>query len=656
MGYDRKYLCPFCQNKIPKSKLVTHLGRLHTDKLPEGFTPLQTAYHIINNRPLDYTRKCRICNNPTKWDENKGRYNFLCGNPNCDKAWTEKMKATMGDKYGAYRPTATPEGLKKMLAARKISGSYKFQDGHEFTYTGSYELEALKFFDQVLQVKSEDLQVPGPVLQYDFQGKTHLYITDMYYIPYNLIIEVKDGGSNPNMNPSLAEVRAKQMAKENYIIKKTEYNYLRLTDKDMSQVFNIFAELKLNLVENDPTRIIRVHEALVESALKDEDKPGKCPNCGSNRYGIYFLDPKRPVLMCKMCGYEFKDLPNNVYGVLKENMYAAMQGFMPMNPHDTLIVNYMKKNTFVDEEDYAIAFDQKFNSLFARDESGVFKKVNRKFLEGCIYTPYIVEGNRDKVEAFIKEKLDTVVDKYSIYEAVFDHPLYSDDQIMFEEKAKSYKDYYKVLADTEDLVANLIQPGTKAYAPLMENATIKNRWYIKSDDGATNCCVKIPKYEKSLRGRSTMIPLKFEKGKWKCFFKRKKDFTQDGYEFDAPGGGWDKGETPEQAAIRECQEEVRMNVRKVKFMGEMIEYYEDAREWVKKHVKNPEDWWYGYYSMIYCGMYDSEFTGKVAELDKDPYMSSGKWYNFDDIKSGLAKEHRHAIEDYIKSVKKEEEV
>ncbi len=655
MGYDRKYLCPFCQGKIPKSKLVTHLGRSHADKLPEGFTPLQTAYHIINNRPLDYTRKCRICNNPTKWDENKGRYNFLCGNPNCDKAWTEKMKATMGDKYGAYRPTATPEGLKKMLAARKISGTYKFQDGHEFTYTGSYELEALKFFDQVLQVKSEDLQVPGPVLQYDFQGKTHLYITDMYYLPYNLIIEVKDGGENPNTNPSFAEVRAKQMAKENYIIKKTEYNYLRLTDKDMSQVFNIFAELKLNLVENDPTRVIRVHEALLESTVNDEDKPDKCPNCGSNKYGIFFLEPKHPVLICKMCGYEFKELPNDIYGVLKENMYAAMQGFMPMNPHDTLIVNYMKRNTFVDEEDYAVAFDQKFNSIFARDESGVFKKFDKKFLEGCIYTPYIVEGNRDKVEAFIKENINTVIDKYSIYEAVFDHPLYSDDQILFEEKAKSYKDYYKVLADTEDLVASLIQPGAKAGAPLMEIASIKRRWYIKSDDGVENCCIKIAKYDKPLRGRSTMIPLKFEKGKWKCFFKRKKDFTQDGYEFDAPGGGWEKEETPEQAAIRECQEEVRMNVRNIKFMGEMIEYYDDVREWVREHVKNPDDWWYGYYSMIYCGMYDSEFTDKVAKIDKDPYMSSGEWYNFDDIKSGLAKEHRHAIEEYIKSVKKEEE-
>ena len=50
------------------------------------------------------------------------------------------------------------------------------------------------------------------------------------------------------------------MAKENYVIKKTDYNYLRLMDNDLSQLFTVFAELKLNMVEDDNERIIRVHE------------------------------------------------------------------------------------------------------------------------------------------------------------------------------------------------------------------------------------------------------------------------------------------------------------------------------------------------------------------------------------------------------------
>ena len=58
---------------------------------------------------------------------------------------------------------------------------------------------------------------PGPILEYDHEGKTHLYITDFYYQPYNLIIEVKDGGDNPNKR-NMPEYRQKQIEKEKYII------------------------------------------------------------------------------------------------------------------------------------------------------------------------------------------------------------------------------------------------------------------------------------------------------------------------------------------------------------------------------------------------------------------------------------------------------
>ena len=642
MAYDRKYLCPYCQRKIPKSKLVTHLGRIHADSLPKDFTPLQTAYHIINNRPLEYRRKCRICNAPTAWDENKGRYNFLCGNPACDKAWSDKMKATMGDKYGAYRPTATPEGLKMMLASRKISGTYKFRDGHEFTYTGSYELETLKFLDQVMEVKSEDLQVPGPVLNYEFQGKMHMYITDMYYIPYNLIIEIKDGGNNPNTNPSLVETRAKQMAKENWIIKKTEYNYLRLTDKDTSQLFNIFAELKLNLVENDLTRVIRVHEALLESAILDKDKPEQCPYCGSTRFGIFFFEVDRPVLLCKMCGKEIKDLSNDVYG-LKENMYAAMQGFMPMNPQDTIIVNYMKKNVYSgeNEEDYAVALDPKFDTIFARNELGILQKVDKRFLIDSVYTPYIIENSRDRVCEYIRKNIDTYQPYNALYESVFGHALYSSDQILFEESAKKYKDYYQVLSDTEDKIADAVFPGMKAGVPLEEAADITKRWYIKSDDGADNCCLKVKGYEHYMRGRSTLIPLKFEDGKWLAFAKEKKDY------YGFPGGGWDKGENAQQAGERECREEVRINCKDVKYMNKLIEYHDTVQDWVKEHVKNPDDWWYGYYTMIFVGMYESDYKGKIAKLDQDPEMLSGEWYEVDFLYKHIEKEYADSIKKYI---------
>ena len=91
------------------------------------------------------------------------------------------------------------------------------------------------------------------------------------------------------------------------------------------------------------------------------------------------------------------------------------------------------------------------------------------------------------------------------------------------------------------------------------------------------------------------------------------------------------------------------------FYKKLLEYHEYAQDWVKENVPDEKDWWYGYYSQIFVGMYESDYTGKIAKLDQDPFMLSGKWYNFDDIKSALVKEHKKAIEEYIKNAKEEEE-
>ncbi len=138
MSSSRKYTCPYCKKLRTRDQLPGHLERNHLDVLPEGFTPLRMTFHIVNKKPLTYTRPCRICGGPTQWDEHKGRYNFLCGKKSCHDAWVKKMQETMGDKMGSNRPTSTKEGLAKMLAARKISGTYKFQDGGEHSYVGDY--------------------------------------------------------------------------------------------------------------------------------------------------------------------------------------------------------------------------------------------------------------------------------------------------------------------------------------------------------------------------------------------------------------------------------------------------------------------------------------------------------------------------------------
>ena len=261
MPTNKYFACPFCKERFTREDLVTHIDRKHYEELPEGFTPLRAAFHAVNRKDFKYNRPCRICKKPTPWNEDKGRYDFLCGNPTCKTAWINTMKDTMGEKYGAYRPTTTAEGLEKMLAGRKISGTYKFSSGGAVPYTGSYEKKCLEFMDKVMDIKIEDLEVPGPAVKYPYKGQDHIYIPDIYYRPYNLLIEVKDGGSNPNTHPGYSEVRAKKIAKENYVIKHTDYNYLRLTDNDFSQLFGVFADLKMHLNNDDKSRVIHVHES-----------------------------------------------------------------------------------------------------------------------------------------------------------------------------------------------------------------------------------------------------------------------------------------------------------------------------------------------------------------------------------------------------------
>lgn len=583
MATQQKITCPYCNKKYERNRFSYHIADKHSNKIPEGWTPLRLAYHIINKRPLEYTRKCRVCGKPTDWDESKGRYNFLCNNPECKKKWVETMKKTMGDKMGSNRPTASEEGLKKMLAGRKISGKYKWSDGTIFTFTGSYEKEALSFMDKVLNVRSEDIEVPGPVLQYQFQNKTHMYITDIYYRPYNLIIEVKDGGSNPNTNGQYALTRAKQMAKEKYVIAETDYNYLRLTDKDMSQLLSVFADLKMHLVENDNNRVIHVNENVAVAAMNP------------------------------MIGFNYD--------------------------RDTIIVNYLKKNRFSNDSDYAIAGDPKFDTVFIRD-NGKLIKTDKSVLENTVYTPYIIRDSRDRIAKGLVENLNQEIDKNYLYELAFEHPCLSDDQILFEENAIKYKDYYYGLKELADIVKESVELD-----PYDDKNIVTKRYGVIGDNGVYNCCVMVKGYPKPFRARSSMIILRKFHNKYQVLARY--NFFKDD-KFDFPGGGWDDNEDPKNTAIREAREEVHINVTDVKYGGSRLSYDPNkVQKWVRDHI-DEKDWWYGYFTEQFIGMYDSKYNGKVDKLDQDSLLYTAKWWNVDDIlKMDLYPESKKAIVDYI---------
>lgn len=410
----RKYFqCPYCNKKLERPKLIEHVEKKHSDMIPEGFTPTRIVFNSINYNNLDYDGKCVICGGPSDWDENKARYNRLCNSPECKKKFNSNSVENLYRTKGIYHMTDTVENLEYMLSKRKVSGKYKFRDGSEKTYTASYERRAAEFFDQVIEARSEDVQMPGPSMEYIHNGEKHIYISDIYYAPYNLVIEVKDGGDRPN-GKNMPEYRARQLSKEKHIIENTDYNYLRLVDNDFSQLLEVLADLKMQLVDKSYDRVIHINE----------------------------------------------------------NMFAASQGMIPPATNNSLyIINYRKRNTFIndDDTDIAVSDSPKFDSVFYRNEEGILSRGNYELFEECEYNVYVVKDRKNLFESKIKDRIDTFIDRGFLYESVFNKKMYSHDQIMFEPLAEETIDFYDAVKEYNVMLKESISVTYKTLLPMMEN-------------------------------------------------------------------------------------------------------------------------------------------------------------------------------------------
>ena len=394
------YKCPYCTRRFTREDLVLHVQDEHEDMIPEGFTPFRLVFNYVNKKPLSYHGKCTECGGPTPWDENKGRYDRQCEKKACKESYVKKFEENMMRTRGVTRISATEEGQKQMLANRKISGTYVMSDGAKKTYTGSYELKALEFMDKVMHIKSSDILCPGPILEYSFEGKTHIYITDFYYQPYNLIIEVKDGGDNPNKR-NMPEYRAKQIAKEQFIIKHTNYNYLRLTNNDFSQLLAIFANLKMQMVENTGERVIHVNE---------------------NKF-------------------------------LTEMMNALNSGkVVGLKDSDAYIVNYMQNNVFSDDTynnayKVGISNSVRLDNIFGPDENGKFNKIDESTIKIADFykIPISVGEASSKLYSYIGSDVSNTF----VYETLFNKKMYTHDQIMIESGVEKVKSFAELLSEAQ---------------------------------------------------------------------------------------------------------------------------------------------------------------------------------------------------------------
>ena len=260
----KKYKCPYCEDRYIRKDLIDHIDGKHEEMIPDGFTSSQIVFDLANG--TNGHGKCRVCGGPTNWNQSSGRYDVLCLKPSCKQKMRDDYKKNMLKVYGTYNILNDDEQQKKMLANRSISGKYRFSDGTMATYTGSYEKKFLEFVDKVMQIPSKDIIAPGPTIEYEMNGEKHFYITDFLYVPYNAIIEIKDGGDNPNTKDSngMRSSRQRTLEKERLITDKGIYHYLRLTDNNFMQLVDFFMDIKKGLLEGIDDKVIKINESAIE--------------------------------------------------------------------------------------------------------------------------------------------------------------------------------------------------------------------------------------------------------------------------------------------------------------------------------------------------------------------------------------------------------
>lgn len=224
-----KHKCSFCA--FQSDDIVScgkHYETMHKRMIPSNMSGEQFAYYIKTGREHG---NCVVCKRPTKWNEKTHKYHRICS-------------IRCARKYGEIKKLTNPKVQEEMLSHRKISGEYTWSSldmngvRQKFTYTGSYELDFLKYMDQVRHWPVNDLMMPCPHLfEYTYDRQKRFYIPDAYIPSLDLVIEIKDGDPNnpnhhANRHPDIMRVnRAKEKLKKE-AVNKSGHHYLIIYNKE----------------------------------------------------------------------------------------------------------------------------------------------------------------------------------------------------------------------------------------------------------------------------------------------------------------------------------------------------------------------------------------------------------------------------------------
>lgn len=105
--------------------------------------------------------------------------------------------------------------------------------------------------------------------------------------------------------------------------------------------------------------------------------------------------------------------------------------------------------------------------------------------------------------------------------------------------------------------------------------------------------------------------------------------------YKLPGGSSEPNSSLMQQAINECQEEVHITPKNLKYYGAYTKPYVNGSDY------------YGYYAHVFVGEYGEAYTKRVAAEDRDDKMlKECKWYPIKSVYKKLQSEHRNAIDLY----------
>ena len=408
MATERRIACPLCRRKDFKDKLIRHIEKDHEDIIGD-----MSAEQFLYDKTHPDSGKCIVCGNKTDWNEKTGKYHRLCSNPRCKEEMRAKFKKNMIRVHGKVSLLDDAAHQAKMLANRSISGTYVYSDGTKFTYTGSYEHKTIEFMDKVLHCNSKDIIMPGPVIDYtDQYGNSRQWITDIYYVPYNLIIEVKDGGDNPN-NRQMDEYRAKQVSKEAELIKLGEYNYLRLVDNKFVQLMEVLALLKDQEINepNTDNKVIRINESAVY-----DDRFFTLDNAEDSEEDNEDIPIEYDIIR------RLSDLKE--YAAREHMGVGAVGGIIGTMDGNMLVQYTPHKHSFSGEKDgFGVVDDKKSTKLRVKSDNEETEIVDKEpFLQDKFYKSY--RHKRDRV---------TWENAINLYEEITGKVMLSRDQLEYDD-------------------------------------------------------------------------------------------------------------------------------------------------------------------------------------------------------------------------------